>query len=301
MFGNRRGRLCRCKGWHRRGNVFHSFPRHDLRFISWCYRGTNRPREGPFRDRSFRRLTWSPWRLDEKFARLDIEDRGVAKGHGASGCQVSDPLIELGGLLGIIRIWILQQNLDGFPQLTDCREFVTFFLIYIGQPFKERNATRSRREIFLQQRFRKPIILTTDRLVCQRFEGLSRRDQTSQPKMERGEQPPRFRVLRIEGEQFFQSSGRPAVLAGIHVGDGFFEKRALLTVPDDTLLVGPGRGLLIRLMRGFLVGPHALTLADGLEWQTRSHGRFWPLPLFQMISEGLQRGNWTQKCNPDAI
>jgi hypothetical protein len=39
--------------------------------------------------------------------------------------------------------------------------------------------------------------------------------------MESGEKPTGFHVMRIKCEQLFQGSRGPAVLAGIHVGDGF--------------------------------------------------------------------------------
>jgi hypothetical protein len=68
--------------------------------------------------------------------------------------------------------------------------------------------------------------------------------------------------MRIEREQILQRSGRPAVLAGVHVGDGFFEKRAFLAVSDHTTAMRPGGGFSVRFLRGFLVGPHSTTLAD---------------------------------------
>jgi hypothetical protein len=46
------------------------------------------------------------------------------------------------------------------------------------------------------------------------------------------------------------------------VGDGFLEKHAFLAVADDTPVVHSGGSLFVRFLRGFLVGPHAITLAD---------------------------------------
>jgi hypothetical protein len=46
--------------------------------------------------------------------------------------------------------------------------------------------------------------------------------------------------MRIKCEQLFERCRRPAILAGIHVGDGFFEKRAFLAVTDNAPIVYPG-------------------------------------------------------------
>jgi len=80
--------------------------------------------------------------------------------------------------------------------------------------------------------------------------------------MQRGKEPSSFRIMRIECEQLFQRSGRPAVLAGVHVGDGFLKKRAFLAIADNTPVVHSGVSLFVRFLRGFLVGPHVTTLAD---------------------------------------
>lgn len=94
--------------------------------------------------------------------------------------------------------------------------------------------------------------------------------------MQRRKEPASFRVVRIKCEQLFQRSGRPAVLAGVHVGDGFLEKRAFLAVADDTPFVHPGRGLFVSFLRGFLVGPHVTTLADHRKIRSGSPGHFAP-------------------------
>ena len=80
--------------------------------------------------------------------------------------------------------------------------------------------------------------------------------------MQRGKEPSRFHVSRVERKQLFQRSGRPAVLAGVHVGDGFLEKRAFLAITDHPLLVYTGGSLFVSFLRGFLIGPHVTTLAD---------------------------------------
>jgi hypothetical protein len=58
--------------------------------------------------------------------------------------------------------------------------------------------------------------------------------------MQSGKESSSFRILRIKCEQLLERSRRPAVLASVHVGDGFFEKRAFFAVPDNTPVVYPG-------------------------------------------------------------
>ncbi|HJT19904.1 MAG TPA: hypothetical protein VJ746_05515 [Nitrospira sp.] len=86
--------------------------------------------------------------------------------------------------------------------------------------------------------------------------------------MQGGKETAGFDVLWIEGEQFLQCCGGPAVFAGIHVSDGFFKEGALLTVADDTLSMPGGGVLLVGLVGGgSLVSAHASTLADAVERQ----------------------------------
>jgi hypothetical protein len=80
--------------------------------------------------------------------------------------------------------------------------------------------------------------------------------------MQRGKESSSFRIMRIECEQLFQRRRRPAVLAGVHVGDRFLEKRAFLAIADNTPVVHSGVSLFVSFLRGFLVGPHVTTLAD---------------------------------------
>ena len=79
--------------------------------------------------------------------------------------------------------------------------------------------------------------MPADRFVRERFERLSRGHQASELQVKGREQAAGFDVLRIEGEQFLEGSRGPAVLAGIHVGDRFFEESALLAVADDAALM----------------------------------------------------------------
>jgi hypothetical protein len=79
--------------------------------------------------------------------------------------------------------------------------------------------------------------LAANRFVRERLEGLSGSDETPKPEMERGKQSAGFGILRIEREQFFECSGRPAVFAGVHVGDRFLEERSFFAVSDDTPLM----------------------------------------------------------------
>ena len=83
--------------------------------------------------------------------------------------------------------------------------------------------------------------------------------------------------MRIECEQLFQHSGRPAVRAGVHVGDGFLEKRAFLAIADNTPAVHSGVSLFVSFLRGFLVGPHVTTLADHRKIRSGSQGLFAPV------------------------
>ena len=88
-----------------------------------------------------------------------------------------------------------------------------------------------------QERFGETIILSPNGLVSERRKRLSCRDEASQLEMKGGEQAAGFGIVRVKREQFFESSGRPAILAGVHMRDGFFEESALLAVSDNTPLV----------------------------------------------------------------
>ncbi len=141
------------------------------------------------------------------------------------------------GLLRIVDVRIISEDLNGFAELADGCQFIPFFLIDMRELLEERDAAGTGGQVLSQQGLGQPVILAPDRLVRERLESLSRSDQTSEPKMESGKQPAGFGVLRIECEQFFKCRGRPAVLAGIHVRDRFLEQRTLLAVSDDTPLV----------------------------------------------------------------
>jgi hypothetical protein len=80
--------------------------------------------------------------------------------------------------------------------------------------------------------------------------------------MQCGKESASLGVMRVECEEFLESGGRPAVLAGVHLRDGVFEERALLAVPDDTPLVPSGGILFIGFYGRFFVSPHVTTLAD---------------------------------------
>jgi hypothetical protein len=105
---------------------------------------------------------------------------------------------------------------------------------------------------------------------------LPSRDEIPESQMQRSKEPTGLHVMRIEREQFFQRSGRPAVLAGIHVRDSFLEQRAFLAVADNTPFVHSGRSLLISFLKGFLIGPHGTTLSDHKQIQSGSPGHFAP-------------------------
>lgn len=80
--------------------------------------------------------------------------------------------------------------------------------------------------------------------------------------MQRGKEPASLHVLGIERQEFLERGGRPAVLAGVHVGDGCFEESALLAVPYDALLSPFGGRFLVGFVGYAFVGPHVSTLAD---------------------------------------
>jgi hypothetical protein len=82
--------------------------------------------------------------------------------------------------------------------------------------------------------------------------------------------------VRIKDEQLFQHSRRPAVLAGVHVGDGFFEKRTFLAIADNAPVLHSGGSLFISFLKGFLISPHVITLADHRKIQSASPGQFAP-------------------------
>src|SRR6266550_2100760 len=108
--------------------------------------------------------------------------------------------------------------------------------------------------------------------------------------MQRGKESSSFRVVRIKREQLFQRSGGPAILAGIHVGDCFLEKRAFLAVADNTPFVYLGRSLFISFLRGFFVGPHATTLADHHKIRSGSPSHF-TLDFASVLFSTILRGD----------
>ncbi len=162
----------------------------------------------------------------------------------------------------IVCIGIIPKNLNGFPQLDDRGHFVALFLIDLGQLFEKRHAARAGGQIFPQERFGQPIILSADGFIRKRFKGLPGGDETPESEMQRRKQTAGFDVLGIECEQFLQRSGRPAVFAGVHVRDSFFEQRAFFTVADDASLMHTRGRFFIGFLRGTFVGSHVLTLAD---------------------------------------
>ena len=93
----------------------------------------------------------------------------------------------------------------------------------MGQEFEEWDAARTGSQIFPQERFGEPVVLSANGLVSERLKSLSCRDEASQLEMKGGEQAAGFSIVRIDREQFFEGSGRPAILAGVHVIDGFFQ------------------------------------------------------------------------------
>jgi hypothetical protein len=108
--------------------------------------------------------------------------------------------------------------------------------------------------------------------------------------------------VRIKREQFFQRSGRPAILAGVHVGDGFLEKRTFLAIADNTPIMHSGMRLFVSFLRGFLVGPHVTTLADHRNIRGGSPSLFTPdFVSVRFLTTLRGKANWTEECNPSAI
>jgi hypothetical protein len=144
----------------------------------------------------------------------------------------------------------------------------------MGQEFEERDATRSCSQILMQQRLGQPKVLSYNRFVGERFKCLPGGDEAAQPHMEGGEQPSGLRIVRVKPEQLFQGSRRPAILAGVHIGDGFLEKGAFLAVADNSPFMHAGGSLFVSFLGGVLVGPHVTTLADHGTMQSGSPGHF---------------------------
>jgi hypothetical protein len=79
--------------------------------------------------------------------------------------------------------------------------------------------------------------------------------------MESRKQPPGLSIVGIKGEEFFEGCGRPAIFAGVHVRDRFFEECAFLAIADDTPLISTQGCFLVRFLGGSLVGPHVINLS----------------------------------------
>ena len=80
--------------------------------------------------------------------------------------------------------------------------------------------------------------------------------------------------MRIKVQEFFERGRGPAILAGIHLGDGFFEEGRLLAKAYVNPLRVARCRFLFRLEMGFLVCSHAYNLTRSYAGQILAGGRF---------------------------
>ena len=115
----------------------------------------------------------------EKLTGLYVEERGKLTGHRAGRRKFSHLGIELRRFLGIFSVWILDENVNCLTQFGHRGHGIPLFLVYMGQEFEERNATRSGSQVFAQQRFGQPEVLSPDRFIGERLKCLPSRDKTA--------------------------------------------------------------------------------------------------------------------------
>ena len=115
----------------------------------------------------------------KKFTCLYVEKRGKLTGHSAGRRKVSHFGIELRRLLGIFRVWTLDENVNGLAQFGHRSHGIPLFLVHMGQEFEERDATRSGSQVFAQQGFGQPEVLSADRVIGERLKCLPSRDKTA--------------------------------------------------------------------------------------------------------------------------
>jgi hypothetical protein len=79
----------------------------------------------------------------KKLTCLYVEERGKLKGHRAGWRKFSHFGIELRRFLGIFRVGTLNENVNCLAQFGHRGQGIPLFLVYMGQEFEERDATRS--------------------------------------------------------------------------------------------------------------------------------------------------------------
>ena len=115
----------------------------------------------------------------KKLTGLYVEERGKLKGHSAGRHELSHLGIELSRLLEIFRVWTLDENVDRLAQFGHRGHGIAFFLIHMGQEFEERDATRPGSQIFAQQGFGQPEVLSPNRFIGEGLKCLPSRDKTA--------------------------------------------------------------------------------------------------------------------------
>ena len=115
----------------------------------------------------------------KKLTGLYIEERGKLTSHRAGRRKFSHFGIELRRFLGIFRVWPLDENVNGLAQFGHCGQGIPLFLVYMGQEFEERDATRSGSQVFAQQGFGQPEVLSPDRFIGERLKCLPSRGKTA--------------------------------------------------------------------------------------------------------------------------
>ncbi len=84
----------------------------------------------------------------------------------------------------MLQIGIVAKNFDGLSQFPHRRHIVALRLIDVGQQFKEGDASGPGGQILSQERFRQPVVLSTDGFIREGLEGLPGGDQTSKLQVE---------------------------------------------------------------------------------------------------------------------
>ena len=115
----------------------------------------------------------------KKLTGLYVEERGKLKGHRAGRRKLSHFGIELRRFLGIFRVWTLNENVNCLAQFGHRGHGIPLFLVHMGQEFEERDATRSGSQVFAQQGFGQPEVLSPDRFIGEGLKCLPSRDKTA--------------------------------------------------------------------------------------------------------------------------
>jgi hypothetical protein len=68
----------------------------------------------------------------KKFTCLYVEERGKPTGHSAGRRKLSYLGIELRRLVGVFRVRVLNENVDGLAQFAHCCHGISLFLIHMG-------------------------------------------------------------------------------------------------------------------------------------------------------------------------